>query len=140
MAFNGHQFPRTLTRLKSNRKLIQVQVQELTEVTGDNSTVVSSRDARWHLWCPHPERMTPQNPGKVYPIPWPLRDGALERPVAIYGVIGTDGRWQNLTVVKSGGKEVDEFRLNQLRQERFFPARCGEVPVPLEFVVEFPSN
>jgi hypothetical protein len=143
VAFNGHQFPRTLTKLKANRPLIQVhqvQVQELTDVTIANSTIVHSPDARWYLWCPHPEPITMQNPGKIYPIPWPLRGGPLDRPSAIYGVVGTDGGWHNLAVVKSAGKEVDEFRMNQLRQDRFSPARCGEVPVLQEFVMEFESQ
>ena len=137
VAFNGHQFPRTLTEFDSNKPLIQVQVQELTDATIDESSFNPSPDARWLHWCSHPEHATPLDAGKVRSIPWPLRNGALERHVAIYGVIGTDGRWHNLAVVKSAGKEVDSYWMDGMLQERFSPARCGEVLVEQESVMEF---
>jgi hypothetical protein len=138
-AFNGHQFPRTLIKFDSNKPLIQVQVQELTEVTLDASSLLPPQDARWLPWCPHPEpaRRVDLDPFKVTPIPGPLQGGALEHPVAIYGVIGTNGQWRNLGVVKSAGKEVDSYWMNQMLQERFSPARCGEIPVEQESVREF---
>jgi hypothetical protein len=136
-AFGGHQFPRLLAEFDSNKRLIQVQVQELAEVTIGDSTIAPSSEARWYLWCPHPKSMSSLDQAKVFPIPWPLRQGALERPVAIYGVVGTDGKWHNLTVVKSGGKEVDEYWLDVMRQQRFSPARCQEIPVLNELVREF---
>jgi hypothetical protein len=141
-AFSGHQFPRLLAEFDSNKRLIQVQVQELAETTiGEatisDSTIAPSAEAHWYLWCPHPISMSSLDQGKVFPIPWPLRQGALERPVAIYGVVGTDGKWHNLTVVKSGGKEVDEYWLDVMRQQRFSPARCQEIPVLNELVREF---
>jgi hypothetical protein len=134
-AFHGHQFPRILTEFDSNKTLTEVQVQELTEASIDDSNLVPSPEARWYLWCPHPEPMRWLDLGKVYPGP-PLRTGAPNHPVVIYGVVGTDGKWHNLTVVKSGGKEVDEYWMNVMRQERFSPARCGEVPVLQEFVMK----
>jgi len=61
----------------------------------------------------------------------------MKRPVAIYGVEGTDGKWHNLAVVKSGGKEVDEYWMDVMRQQRFSPASCGDIPVVHESVMEF---
>jgi hypothetical protein len=138
-AFNVHQYPRTLIEFDSNKPLIQVQVQELTEATLDVSSLLPPQDARWVRWCVHPEpaRRLDLDPFKVTPIPGPLRGGALEHPVAIYGVIGTDGQWHNLAVVKSAGKEVDSYWMNQMPQERFSPAKCGDVPVEQESVMEF---
>jgi hypothetical protein len=135
--FNGHQFPRLLAEFDSNKQLIQVQVQELSEATIGDSAIAPSAEARWYPWCPHPKSMSSLDQGKVFPIPWPLRQGALQRPVAIYGVVGPDGKWHNLTVVKSGGKEVDEYYLDVMRQQRFSPARCQEIPVMNELVMEF---
>jgi hypothetical protein len=139
VAFNGHQYPRTLIEFDSNKPLIQVQVQELTEATLDVSSLLPPQEARWLPWCPHPDPARPVDVDlwKVTPIPWPLRGGALEHPVAIYGVIGTDGQWHNLAVVKSAGKEVDSYWMNQMLQGRFSPAKCGDVPVEQESVMEF---
>jgi hypothetical protein len=139
VAFNGHQFPRTLIEFDSSKPLIQVQIQELTEATLDVSSLLPPQDARWLRWCAHPEpaRRSDLDPFKVTPIPGPLRGGALEHPVAIYGVIGIDGQWHNLAVVKSAGKEVDSYWINEMLQEHFSPAKCGDVPVEQESVREF---
>ncbi len=140
VAFNGHQYPRTLVEFNSNKPLIQVQVQGLTEAILDEaSSFVPPPEARWLHWCPHPEHAKPVNVdwGKEHPIPEPLRGGALEHPVAIYGVIGTDGQWHNVAVVRSAGKEVDSYWINEMLQERFSPAKCGEVPVEQESVQEY---
>jgi hypothetical protein len=61
----------------------------------------------------------------------------MKRTVAIYGVEGTDGKWYNLAVVKSGGKEVDEYWMDVMLQKRFAPASCGDISVLHESVVEF---
>lgn len=135
--FGGHQFPRLLTEFDSN-PLIQIQVQELIEATMDDSKFAPSLNARWYAWCPHPKPTTSLDAGKVFPLPWPLRGDAIERPVAIYGVEGTDGKWHNLAVVKSGGKEVDEYWMEVMRQRRFSPASCGNIPVIDESVMQFP--
>jgi len=136
-SFDGHQFPHLLVEFDSDKRLTQIEVQELTEATTDDSTIAPSPNALWYLWCPHPKPMTSLDPGKVFPIPWPLRGGALNRPVAIYGIVGTDGKWNNLAVVKSGGNEADEYWLDVMRQQRFSPARCGDIPVVSESVVDF---
>lgn len=137
IAFNGHQFPRTLTEFDSNKPLIQVQVQELTDATIDESPSTPSPDAHWFHWCLRPEPATLLDAGKVRPNPWPVGNGALKSPVDIYGVIGTDGKWHNLAVVKSAGKRVDSFWMDRILQERFSPAKCGEVLVEQESVMEF---
>ena len=135
--FDGHQFPHLLVEFDSDKPLIQIQVQELIEATTDDSTIAPSPNARWYLWCPHPKPITSLDAGKVFPIPWPLRGEPMKRPVAIYGVEGTDGKWHNLAVVKSGGKEVDEYWMDVMRQQRFSPASCGDIPVVHESVMEF---
>jgi hypothetical protein len=135
--FNGHQYPHTLTQFNSKMPLIQVQVQELIEVIHDTALLVPRQNANWFHWCPHPVPANPLDAGKVHPIPWPLRDDALKRPVTIYGFIGTDGIWHNLTVVKTAGEEVDSYWMDVMLQEHFSPARCGEAPVEQESVSEF---
>jgi hypothetical protein len=61
----------------------------------------------------------------------------MTRPVGIYGVIGTDGLWHNLEIVESNSKEVDEFWMNRMLQQRFSPSKCGDSPVEYETVIEY---
>ena len=138
--FDGHQFPHLLVEFDSDKPLIQIQIEDLIEATTDDPPIAPSPNARWYLWCPHPKPMKSLDAGKVFPIPWPLRGGITERHVAIYGVEGTDGKWHNLTVVKSGGKEVDGYWMDVMRQQRFSPASCGGIPVVHESVMEFGQN
>lgn len=138
--FSGHQFPHNLIQLDSNKPQLEVEVQELTEMTIDPSFLVPAPGARWFHWCPHPQhaKRIDDYRGKVYSIPWPLRNGAMERPVAIYGIVGIDGNWHDLEIVKSAGKETDSFWMGILSQERYSPATCGANPVAQEFVRRFP--
>jgi hypothetical protein len=134
--FSGRQFPRTLTEVESNRPVIQVQVQELAEASIDASPFAIPQDALWQSWCPHPKLARPVFDGKEHPIPSPLRNGALEDPVVVYGVIGTDGRLHNLKIIKSASRGVDSYWLNEMRQARFYPASCEEVQIEQEFMRE----
>jgi hypothetical protein len=137
--FSGHQFPRNLIQFDSNKPQIEVDVQELTEATFDASFLDPPPDARWLNWCQHPKpaKLSDADMKKVSPIPWPLRNGALKTPLEIYGIIGTDGQWHNLTVLKSAGKEVDSYWIEALRQQQYSPAKCGERPVEQESVRKF---
>jgi hypothetical protein len=136
VSFDGHQFPRTLTEFASNRPLVQVQVQELAKATFDASSFTPPKDASVVRWCPHPEPARLEVRAKLDPMPSQLRDVAQQHAVAIYGIIGTDGRWHNLAPVKSAGKEIDSYWMNQQLQERYSPAKCGGVPVEQESVKE----
>jgi hypothetical protein len=131
--FDGRQFPHLFVEFDSGKPLIQIQLQQLVEATTDDSTIAPSPNARWYQWCLHPKPMSSLD--VVVPIPLPPK-----RPVAIYGVEGTDGKWHNLAVVKSGGKEADEYWMDVMRQQRFSPARCGNIPVLHESVMEFGLN
>jgi hypothetical protein len=138
--FSGHQFPRNLIQLDSDKPQLEVKVQELTESTVDPPSLIPAPGTPWFHWCQHPEHAKRTNDyhNKVYSIPWPLRNGAMERPVAIYGIIGIDGHLHDLEIVKSAGKETNSFWMGILAQERYSPATCGTNPVAQEFVRKFP--
>lgn len=136
--FARHRFPYTLVEFSSNKPLFQLQVQELTEVTLNPSSFVVPSNAHWLDWCPHPLRARDTaDSQKLYPIPWPLRNGALAQTAVIYGIIGTDGRWHNLAVVKSAGKEADSYWMDILRHQQFLPARCGDRVIEQESAMDF---
>lgn len=135
--FNGHQFPRTLTVYRSNKTETKVRVEELAEATVDPSFLVSPPNAQLFSWCPHPQRARPMGSYELNSFIRPTR-GLLASPVAFYGIIGQDGKWHDLTVVRSAGKVTDSatFWMNQLLQESFIPAKCGDNPVQQESVIE----
>ena len=118
MEFHGHQFPRILTAYKSTKTEIKVQLIELVEDTFNPSAFVIPSDAAVLSWCPHPQRASPTGSHELNSFVPPVR-GLIMTPVAFYGVIGKDGKWHDLTVVRSVGKQADSysFWMNQLLQE-----------------------
>lgn len=137
--FAGHLFPRLLIETRSNQMSIRVQVQELTGANYKPETFAPPPDAPYIRWCPNavPAKPLHQRDSVFIPIPWPLRNGtALKKHAVFYGIIGTDGVWQNLTVVKSAGREADDFWRGTLVRERFTPAMCGNEAVVEEMVQE----
>jgi hypothetical protein len=133
-SFHGHEFPHLLTEFDSHKTLIEVRVQELTEASTNDFSIAPSPEARWYRWCPHPKPPKLLESNNVRPglFLGPLNPHGA---VAIYGVIGPDGKWHNLTVVKSGDKERDENLMKILRAERYSTATCEEVPVLEESVL-----
>jgi hypothetical protein len=135
--FGERQFPRILTEQKLGKPFLEVQVQQLAIASFSPSSFAPPADAPSFRWCPSPTpaKFLPDN--SVIPIPWPLRGGALDRPVILYGIMGADGQWHNVTVVKSGGKEVDSYWTSFIVREHFIPAMCGNEPVMQESVQQF---
>jgi hypothetical protein len=136
-SFGAHQFPRILTERKLGRPFLEVQVLELSAASLNQNSFAPPADAPSFRWCanPTPAKFLPDN--AVIPIPWPLRNGALDRSVVIYGIMGTDSQWHNVTAVKSGGKEVDSYWTRLVAREHFTPAMCGNEPVMQESVQQF---
>jgi len=136
LSFVGHKFPRTLTEfVASNKTLAQVRLEELAEATFDSSAFLPPQGASVLRWCPQPEPARLMDRGDVRPMPAQLRELA-QHVVAVYGIIGTDGRWHDLAVVKSAGQQLDSYWMTQKLQERYSPANCGGVPVEQESVQE----
>lgn len=133
--FGNHQFPRILVEQKLGKPFIEIQVQELVAASFGQDSFTPPSDALSIRWCPDPV------PPRILPdsgtnIPQPLRD-SLKRHVVIYGVMGADGKWHNVVVVKSGGREADSFWTSVLLREQFSPAMCGSEAVVQEVVREF---
>jgi hypothetical protein len=138
MEFNGHQFPHTLTMYRSDQTKIKVRVEELAEAKFEPSVLIPPPNAQSVSWCAHPQRARPTGLFELNSFNRPTR-GLRASPVAIYGIIGGDGKWHDLAVVRAAGNVTDSstFWMNQLLQERFIPAKCGDNPVQQEAVIEF---
>jgi hypothetical protein len=134
--FAGRQFPLTLAEFSLDRPLVQIQVQRLEQAAFDASSFVPPKEATVFRWCPHPEHAKLEEMGTANPMPSQLREAAQQHIAAIYGIIGIDGRWHNLAVVKSAGSMLDSYWMEQMLQQRYAPAKCAGVPVEQESVTE----
>jgi hypothetical protein len=131
--FDGHHFPRFLAAFRSKKPVMEVHVTGLISASFPESSFVPPVGAGWMHWCPD---LIDAKPAMAIDVVMPFPPPAQKNPVVIDGIIGTDGKWQNLVVVKSGGREADAFWLDMVRREHFQPARCGNTPVEQEMMNE----
>jgi hypothetical protein len=139
MEFHGHQFPRKFGYYESNVDRGEIQVLELTDAEPKTPEFDPPPDSHWIHRCPHPKfpKLIP-NVEEVRPIPPPqFRAGAPRLHAEIYGIIGTDGHWHNLTAVKSAGQAVDSYLMNVMQRTGYSPAQCDGIPVEYEYVLGF---
>lgn len=134
--FAGHQFPRVLAEFNSNKPTMEVRVTQLDPANPQDSVFVHADGAGWMHWCsnPVPAKLTAMDQG--FALPPSIPSSLWRRPFIVDGIIGTDGQWQNLVIVKSADKEVDALWLAVLRRQRYLPARCGSTPIEEERVQE----
>ncbi len=139
--FGDYQFPRTLVAYRSGKVESKVRVEKLEESITDPSLLVALPNARVFSWCPHPQRAKPKGLEELNSFIRPIR-GLSASPVAFYGVIGTDGKWHDLTVVRSAGKGTDSYSYwqNLLLEQNFTPARCGDTPIEQESVLDLRAH
>jgi hypothetical protein len=133
--FHGRQFPHKLIQRNSGRASGEVEILEVTDAPPQATSFDPPPDARWTRWCAHPTPAHPiLNRDPVLLTPPPLfRSGALQ----IYGIIGTDGLWHNLTVLKSEGEAIDSYFLKSFAGTKYSPATCDGTPVETEEIRDF---
>lgn len=130
-------FPRQLRVTEGDVSVLELQVQDLSVVTQPEQTLFArpeGLDIQEDCEDPKPAELLDM-PVSTYAAP-PLRVPPRGL-VAIYGVIGTDGKLGDLHVLRSAGAEWDAFWLTRLRHSRYRPRVCNGVPVPEETILQF---
>ena len=137
--FHGRQFPHKVIQRNSGRVTGEVDILEVTDAVPQTTSFDPPPDARWTHWCAHPTPAHPilnRNQLPLMPPPQ-FRPGAPPLHVQIYGIIGTDGLWHNLTVLKSEGEAVDSYFLNAIARTKYSPSTCDGTPVETEEILDF---
>lgn len=80
-------------------------------------------------------RIIPSTKGKA-PYPDSLRKRGIQGVAQLHGTVGVDGSVQDLEVSYATHPELGEIGVDTVKQWRYEPARCGEVPVPVEVWVQ----
>lgn len=84
--------------------------------------------AEWGPWCASPE-------AGGDPVT-PIYSGLTQHKgmSTLYGAIGSDGQWQRVHVLESGGAAHDAEVLEALKKERWKPSTCSAVPIMVDTV------
>lgn len=81
---------------------------------------------------------SPTDPGVIPasqvkpPYPRHLGTRGIEGPVRLRATIATDGTAQDIEVVGAAHREFADLAVDAVKRWRFVPAKCGDLPVPME--------
>lgn len=137
--FHGRQFPHKLVQRNSARATGEVEIVEVIDAPPQTTSFDPPPDARWTRWCAHPTPAHPVPNRNLLPLmpPPQFRPGAPPLHVQVYGIIGIDGLWHNLTVLKSEGEAVDSYFLKTIARTKYSPSTCDGTPVETEEIRDF---
>jgi len=132
--FEHLRYPTVFTRFSHGKISLRVEVQQLVAETPDDSALAPLKDALALPWCPNP---APAKLEGITVLPAGAVPGNPRDRLVIYGIIGTNGRWHDMTVVSSTGDERAAKRFAQGIQDsqRYTPATCGNRRVAEERVL-----
>jgi hypothetical protein len=137
--FQGREIPGVVTQLDSGKPFVGVEVKELAVTSVRDSALVPPKDAFPLPWCPNPRPAAIQG---LYGGEWLPTMNPPKRGFAVYGIIGIEGKWHNLTVVRSSGESdvEDRYLHHSIGRQFYYPATCGKEKVVEEQVIEFLPN
>jgi TonB family protein len=131
--FEGKRFPRKIRYYEDGELKVETAIENLTAVSDADSDRALEPALGSEEWdrCEH---MTEAKPLRISK---PDREGLAykylpvggEATVAISAVIEKDGRFSNLYVIQTGGKDLDAATVAAIKDWKFEPAKCGDSAV-----------
>jgi TonB family protein len=135
--FGHYWFPHEMTCFRDGHKKMDAKVAQLAPEASTNAALFAPpRGAAEIGTCS-------VNPVPPQPVTTPLPSSPLgmrdrQSSVALWMVVDTKGKPQNLKISRSGGKQFDESALTTVRGWRFKPGTCNGEPIPMPINLEVP--
>jgi TonB family protein len=132
--FREHSYPRQARLLVDGSQALKVKIISLREATFDEAVFVPPSGAVARRQCEH----------MTHPVALKTPDPAYPRSAAQNRMGGTatvtltvlpDGSVENVQLVGSAGKEMDQVTLETVRNWKFRPAMCGSEAVAFDIRV-----
>lgn len=129
-------FPRSMSLKENGKVLVEVSVTELS--TGNSLSDALFQPVQSAVSTAGCFSPVPAHKIKDVPPRYPEGDkiARLQGTVAVYGIIGTNGKPRNLKVVSGATPTMNESALTSLAHWQFAPATCSGNPVEMEIVLE----
>jgi len=131
--FGGHSYPRQLKLLANGSVALKVKISSLREATFDQATFVPLPGAIARHQCEH---MTHPQAIKTPDPPYPRSASRLGGVATVAVTILADGSVDNVQIVQSAGREMDQATQETVKTWKFKPAMCGNEPVVSDAWVE----
>jgi TonB family protein len=131
--FGDYSFPREIACFKDKHRMVEAKIEEISAEPSPDAALFQPPAGAIELGnCPTrptaPKATRQESPS----ISW-----GDSKSVMLALVVGTKGKPQNVTVLESGGKHVDDAARDAVSQWRFIPATCNGEPIPAEINIRF---
>jgi hypothetical protein len=136
--WGSHWYPRTIRVFSGTEQLLRVEIENVFDAQPEASWIVPPEGAVSRDWCAdmRPARVSDAIENATLPDPIaPLQGNATQIVGAIvYGLMGKDGNWLDLSVLESPDFKAAYQMLENVREFRNQPATCHGTPVDSELI------
>jgi hypothetical protein len=130
-------YPRTIRAFSGSEPLLRIEIANMTDAPPESKWLAPPEGAASRDWCAdmRPARLNDSIENATLPDPIAPPAGTTQIVGAIvYGLIGKDGSWLDLSVLESPDFKAAYQMLEDQRQFRNQPATCHGTPVESELI------
>jgi hypothetical protein len=129
-------YPRKIQAFNGTQLVLRMEVSNVSNAPPESKWLAPPTEATQREWCSDMRlaRLSDAIEKAVLPDPNPPAGATPLVGAIVYGIIGKDGTWQDLSVLESPDFKAAYEMLERLRQARNQPATCRGVPVESETI------
>jgi hypothetical protein len=129
-------YPRKIQAFNGTQLVLRVEISSVNNAPPESKWIGPPPEATQREWCPdmQPARLSEAIETAVLPDPNAPPGTTPLVGAIVYGIIGKDGSWLDLSVLESPDFKAAYEMLERLRQARNLPATCRGVPVESETI------
>ena len=134
--WDNHWYPRTIKGISGTEAVMQIEIANVASAPPDAKWIAPPAEATQREWCAdmRPARLSDAIETAALPDPNAPAGATPIIGAIVYGVIGKDGYWSDLSVLESSDFKAAFLMLDKLSAFRNQPATCRGVPVQSETI------
>jgi hypothetical protein len=134
--WGNHWYPRTIKGISGTEAVMQIEIASVSGAPPEAKWIAPPPDATQREWCADmkPARLSDAIENAALPdLSFPGEPTPIIGAI-VYGVIGKDGYWSDLSVLESSDFKAAFLMLDKLSSFRNQPATCRGTPVQSETI------